>query len=59
MADDVLGAGVQRDFLDRALPERFGTRILPFDAKAAIEGCVGRLGAAGDKGDRPGRATST
>ncbi len=26
----------QRDFLDRALPERFGTRILPFDAAAAI-----------------------
>jgi predicted nucleic acid-binding protein len=26
----------QRDFLDRALPERFGERILAFDAKAAI-----------------------
>jgi len=26
----------QRDFLDRALPERFGDRILPFDAAAAL-----------------------
>jgi len=28
--------GGQRDFLERALPERFGERILSFDAKAAI-----------------------
>jgi predicted nucleic acid-binding protein len=27
---------VQRDFLSRQLPERFGSRILPFDAAAAI-----------------------
>lgn len=26
----------QRDFLDRALPERFGNRVLPFTAGAAI-----------------------
>jgi len=27
---------LQRDFLHRALPERFGARILPFDTEAAI-----------------------
>jgi predicted nucleic acid-binding protein len=27
---------LQRDFLSRQLPERFGSRILPFDAAAAI-----------------------
>jgi toxin FitB len=27
---------LQRDFLLRALPERFGARILPFDTEAAI-----------------------
>ena len=27
---------IPRDFLDRALPERFGARILSFDAEAAI-----------------------
>jgi predicted nucleic acid-binding protein len=27
---------VQRTFLERLLPERFGERILPFDAKAAL-----------------------
>ncbi len=27
---------VQRDFLHRALPEQFGSRILPFNAEAAI-----------------------
>jgi toxin FitB len=27
---------VQRIFLERLLPERFGQRILPFDAKAAL-----------------------
>jgi toxin FitB len=27
---------IQRDFLDRALPERFGARILSFDAEMAI-----------------------
>jgi toxin FitB len=27
---------LQRDFLHRALPERFGERILPFDTEAAI-----------------------
>jgi toxin FitB len=27
---------VQRDFLHRALPERFGERVLPFDTEAAI-----------------------
>ena len=27
---------IQRDFLHRALPERFGARILSFDAEAAI-----------------------
>ena len=27
---------LQRDFLERALPERFGERILPFDAGAAL-----------------------
>ena len=26
----------QRDFLHRALPERFGERVLPFDTEAAI-----------------------
>jgi predicted nucleic acid-binding protein len=27
---------LQRDFLHRALPERFGDRILPFDTETAI-----------------------
>jgi toxin FitB len=27
---------VQRDFLDRAVPERFGNRVLPFTVDAAI-----------------------
>jgi len=27
---------LQRDFLERALPERFGERILPFDAGAVL-----------------------
>jgi len=27
---------LQRDFLHRALPERFGERVLPFDTKTAI-----------------------
>jgi predicted nucleic acid-binding protein len=27
---------LQRDFLNRALPERFGERVLPFDTEAAL-----------------------
>jgi predicted nucleic acid-binding protein len=41
----------QRDFLQRALPQRFGERILPFDVEAAM--VWGRLlqGLRGNRGD--------